>query len=877
MNNLHSYKHIKSIRREFYVAEESQISAKEIVIQTTNDNTLFSGKRIMLIFDKNVYFKNKQIWCTYYRTHVNGNRSIIEKLILDEPYTESLPVGTTISYYTSFTVSYDNEALTETDAKLRLVATESEYGESTDINMPFDYKLEGKSGLISPEDLYKLKRLQSEAKFTNIQFSSNTMKPVALIRIEDSDFNITPYSISAIIDTKLSAKITLFYDKISVNGSFISVDSFWSNDKNLIMSVAANTEIRNEKKYLRIQVAFSQEQIAKIAVSVQNLQKLENANLGEDAPQTGKNDLLFAGATNAQIYDQIIGYSYSSRYALPMQSEVIYLPKEIVSGDLNDFKESGYYFGQEDTGNLKNIVNRPSVNQNPLECSFRLEVQRYSTNGPVYQKFIGFETHPYIHHIDENGSVSEQTPRIYERIFANDIWSSWLEVGRLEHSHMLEDLGESPNSLHFTQAILDIINGLGQSSTDTPWKSPRLTSIDQLTPSSYRNGDVVSLTSGGIYQLVNGAFKRVDIDGLYVFDINDAGTNPNQTGLISRKLYEQIFSNTFMKKLNDNNSYILVSNDNSWYSNSLQNVFDFVKRSEYVLTENNTLHIGFGNTLAKSEKSIAIGTNVSQENMGVSIGNDINSYGIGSFGNGLEAKNNQLVFGKFNNPITSEGFIFGFGSNSENKKTVGYLDSEGYLHINGVKYFSESDIKTDVKNNPNKYLLKADGNYYDSTQIATVEQIEELKNTKLDKGNSSIIIFETTDGEKYPFVFALDPDIVQIQGVNGNNIVVAFSAYYVQFLEESIRIVIEDLNADNPYVNIGTEVSASGQSQNVEATFNEETQLYEVLDFSSSISSEKMGGLGITNYPTKFDFNTYIVTYKNGETLDLSQYFNQEE
>ena len=37
-----------------------------------------------------------------------------------------------------------------------------------------------------------------------------------------------------------------------------------------------------------------------------------------------------------------------------------------------------------------------------------------------------------------------------------------------------------------------------------------------------------------------------------------------------------------------------------------------------------------------------------------------------------------------------------------------------------------------------------------------------------------------------------------------------------------------------------------------------------------------MSGLGITNYPVSFDFNTYVVTYKGGETVDFSEYFAED-
>lgn len=871
MNSLNTFKHIKSLKREFYVAEISQISAKEIFIQKTDDITLFSGKRIMLIFDENIYFKQNPVWCTYYKTHQNGKNDIVEKLVLDKPYNQELQIGTIIKYYTSFVVNYDNEALTETDALLKLKPIESKYGESTNINNPLDFILEGKYGLISPENEYKLNRLNTEFKFTDIGFFEDVYNTIALIKINDDDYNITPYTVNVIIDTKLSFNLTLYFDKICVNGSFLKINSFWCYDDNLKINLSANTETFDEQRYLRIKLSFSEtQQSVKISVGVNNISKL--ANLNEiSGEQSSIFNLKFGNSDNALISNQILGYSYSARYSLPLVGETIYLPKEIVNGDLNDFKNSGYYFGEILDNN--NILNSPIVNQNKLLSQFRLCVESHNDNC-VYQRIVCFKTHSYITNV-ENGNVinSNTTPYIFERIFFNDSWTEWLEIGRLEHSHNLYDLAENENSLHFSKEYLDILQKLESSSNNTPWKSILIQSNDQLDPSLYRNGDVVSVLTGGIYQLNNNNFERLDINGLYVFGLNDESSDPNQKGLINKELYDQIFSNAFMKKINDNNSFVLVSNNTEDYPELIENIFDFVKRDSQVSFNNNTISLGFSETLASSENSIAIGINVKQSNIGCSLGCNIISNGIGCFGIGLTSKSNQTIIGKYNSILDIDGVIFGGGDSDSNRKTIGYLDNEGYLNAKGFKYYAESNNNTEVENNPQNYILKANGEFEDVRNLATKEDIEEIENSKLDKGNSSVIVLETLDNKKYSFVFAIDPDIVQIQGPNNNNIIVAFGAYYIEFLEESITI---NVDSNNPSIKISENVSSTDQSQTIEITYNEETQKYDVIDFSSYISEEKMNNLNITNFPTIFDYNTYIVTYKDGQTLDLSEYFITE-
>ena len=195
-----------------------------------------------------------------------------------------------------------------------------------------------------------------------------------------------------------------------------------------------------------------------------------------------------------------------------------------------------------------------------------------------------------------------------------------------------------------------------------------------------------------------------------------------------------------------------------------------------------------------------------------------------------------------------------------------------------MKYYAESDQNQNVASAPQDYLFKANGQFQDLKEFATQDQITELQNTKVDKGSSTSIIFEALDGTKYPLVLILDPEIVQVISPNGNNVIVAYRAGYIEFMEEMLRINTSgDESHEEPYITIGKDVSTSGNTEYVESVFDETSETYNELDFSSSISSAKMSGIGITNYPVKVNFNTFVVTYKNGETLDLSQYFLSDE
>lgn len=890
MPALHTYKHTKSILRHFTVSTSVGADSKVIPIQIPDDITLYSGKRLLLIVGDTHITKSNAVWATFYRKHTMGNRNVQAELRTDKVIGSILAAGETIGYYTTFTVETDNEALTEVDALNRLISQESQYDVSDDINMPLDYTTEGKSGLLNPESAYKLNRMQNEIRFKNILFSANTMKPVALIRIDKDDWNVTPYTVSATVAGKLTCKFTVYFDKTDLSnktndnntqGTFVVVNSFWSSDKNLTLSVGADIERysdeNNSKEYLRIQIAFNVESTANIAISVQQFEKLENAKLGQSLNQTFKADLKFNNQLSAVVYDQILGYSANARYSLPLSSEVVFLPQEITSGDLNDYKTSGYYFAKKESTDPFLISNRPMMGTYRIGDSFRLYVEEL--NGSVYQRFISLSaTETYqVRSVNDAGLETITTmnaPREFERIYLaeTDTWTEWNMVGRYLHSHKLQDMIATPLSLHFTQDMLDRISDVESSTGNNPFKGPRI-STGQLPPASqYMNGDVISFSNGGIYQLVGGDFVRVDTEGLHVFIPYD---NSKATkGLISRDLYDKIFDNTFMKKFNDNNVYVLVSNQDSYYSDSLENVYDMVLRTEGVGLGNRTVNIGFGTTKAGSENSVAIGYNVLQNSEGIGLGRDITNYGLFAAGIGLTVNSSQVALGYYNKVISdANSFIFGIGGSDTSRANAGYIDGNGYLNFRGFKYYAETNPNTEVSNSPQKYVVRADGDFENIGNYATKQELKELDDAKVEKGNSTTLMVKTEDGKTYPFVFVLDPDIKLLTGPNGNNIAVAYGAGYIEFCDEGIRVVPDDPDAENAYVTISGSVTTDGNTKRVNCVYDENNQTYPPCNFASVISSDKMAGLGFTNYPVSFDFNTYVVTYKGGETVDFSEYF----
>lgn len=893
MPALHTYKHTKSILRHFTVSASVGADSKVIPIQIPDDITLYSGKRLLLIVGNTHITKSNAVWATFYRKHTLGNRNTQAELRTDKVIGSALATGETIGYYTTFTVETDNEALTEVDALNRLISQESQYDVSDDINMPLDYTTEGKSGLLEPESAYKLNRMQNEIRFKNILFSANTMKLVALIRIDKDDWNVTPYTVSATVAGKLTCKFTVYFDKNdfgnktndnNTQGTFVVVNSFWSSDKNLTLSVGADIERysaeNTSKDYLRIQIAFNIETTANVAISVQQFEKLENAKLGESLVQTFKADLKFNNQLSAVVYDQILGYSANARYSLPLSSEVVFLPKEITSGDLNDYKTSGYYFAKKESTDPFSISNRPMIGTYRIGDSFRLYIEEL--DGSVYQRFVSLSaTESYqVRSVNDAGLETVTTmnaPREFERIYLSETntWTEWNMVGRYLHSHKLQDMIASPLSLHFTQDMLDRIGDVESSTSSSPFKGPRVTTGQLPSPAGYMNGDVISFSNGGIYQLVSGNFVRIDIEGLHVFGVSD--TSGAKKGLISDELYDKIFDNTFMKKLNANNVYVLVSNQDSYYNDGLENVYDMVLRTEAVGLGNRTVNIGFGTTKAGSENSVAIGYNVLQNSEGIGLGRDITNDGLFAAGIGLTVNSSQVAFGYYNKALSdSNAFIFGVGTEDTNRVNSGYIDSNGYLNFRGFKYYAETNPNTEVSNAPQKYVPRADGEFEDISNYATKQELKELDDSKVDKGNSTTLMVKTEDGKTYPFVLVLDPEIKLLTGPNGNNIAVAYGAGYIEFCDEGIRLVPDDPDAEDAYVTVAGSVTTDGNTKRVNCVFDEESQSYPVCNFSSVISADKMSGLGITNYPVSFDFNTYVVTYKGSETVDFSEYFAED-
>lgn len=545
----------------------------------------------------------------------------------------------------------------------------------------------------------------------------------------------------------------------------------------------------------------------------------------------------------AEIDEWTLGFTSGRRVSIPRPSELMNTPEFIVSGDLNNFKSSGYYWtiGNASPQNptIKNVpVRFNGTELLPITDSFRLEVQNldgYDNNAllysPLYAQIYGEEINfgklktsfvlqrlvsltakqSVVTQYDDNGNPSlfEEAPYIYERLYiktygnGNETWTAWNEVGRKNHLHKLEELAPSPKSLHFSQEIKDQITGAVGTIKDSPFVSEPI-----ANPYAYTGKDgnvfISSVTDAnnglgikyGIYQKQeSGVIKRIDIGALTLLTptTNPGSLQTDTIGAISKELFVSLIGSQFLKNIatdGTKQAFVFCKND-GYNGNENIDVFDIVNRSgnnNLTLAEK-SISFGFGNTQANGPSSIAIGVNVvsSSSSNVIMIGSDISGVnGRIGIGTGLDMSNTEYVFGRFNaskHRMSGETVVFalgnGRGPEENNRQNIFEIAQNGIIGVNGVKKF---DFVVADGQDIEKIAFNVNGGTIDISEYAEKSVVEELDRNKVDIGSNFVTRFIGENGIPYDMVSATDSD-VEVQNYPADGKILYSPGNYLIFPE----------------------------------------------------------------------------------------------
>lgn len=519
----------------------------------------------------------------------------------------------------------------------------------------------------------------------------------------------------------------------------------------------------------------------------------------------------------AEIDEWTLGFTSGRRVSIPRPSEMLNIPQIITSGNLNNFKDSGYYWaiGNKNTQNItfENVPKRLVGGETILITdSFRLEVQNlngYDNNAllyePLYQQIYGLEntdidklktsyiyqrlislsaTQKIVTKYENKIPSEEEIPYIYERLYiglnadGTEKWTPWTEVGRKAHTHMLEELGESSNSMHFTQELYNKIDGSATALLNSPFDSTPFPGVPQSYDGATGNAFITKMPSDdknemgityGLYQKQSdGNARRIDIGGLTLLKPDSVISDDTEiVGAISKELFNALIGSQFVKNIGTEGHKAFVFSTNKYSTGTEVDIFDIVNRGELEtnILAGNSISFGFGLTQAQNVNAIAIGNNVvAPLQNSIAIGNEITGDNLLiGIGDNLYGGSVRIVLGRYNSlskRINSQDNVFfaiGNGTDTNKRKTIFEITENSFIGVNGIYRYEKGDL---VGKDIEKVAFNVNGGIIDISEYAEKSVVEEIDRNKVDIGSNFVTRFISQEnGTPYDLVSATDPNI----------------------------------------------------------------------------------------------------------------------
>lgn len=903
MARLSKDKCVKNIQYEISVVESLGLSNSSgklyyRIEQTAGhiDETLYSGKRILLFDGGNTY------WVRYWKFSVANsadNETSLSEFITFEnaQLKEQNVIGKTYRYYAQILVEYDNEAMTETDVMSRLQSEASnpqptlitKNTTTSRFTNPVGNFGGGRRGLIESDELSKLRHLKRNVMFWNdaetivrdgerflvcvakldntdpvesidVRFSSYLLNASFTVYVNkiyasmnnnaNDNYDIT--KLSMLIPDDYNGAITVnYFDARLENKAGLhserpvikvqaTIEKYAATGETAYLCVYCTVDLKNkdtEQALKQATITIGAKDIETLTYFHKNVEQKESngvvstksvplnffypsyriVDVDTDEELTRALENKNSDSGIAEIDEWTLGFTSGRRVSIPRPSEMMNIPQIITSGNLNNFKDSGYYWaiGNKNTQNItfENVPKRLVGGETILITdSFRLEVQNlngYDNNAllyePLYQQIYGLEnadiiklktSYVYQRLISlsatqkiatkyENKIPSEEEiPYIYERLYiglnadGTEKWTPWTEVGRKAHTHMLEELGESSNSMHFTQELYNKIDGSATALLNSPFDSTPFQGNFQQYDGAIGNAFITKLPSDvtnemgityGLYQKQSdGITRRIDIGGLTLLKPDSVISDDTEIiGAISKELFEMLIGSTFVKNIGTEGHKAFVFATNKYSASTEVDVFDIVNRGTDLVNTlaGNSISFGFGLTQAQNDNSIAIGNNVIAPSQNtIAIGNEITGGNLLiGIGDNLYGDSARIVLGRYNSlhkRISSQNAVFfaiGNGTDNNNRKTIFEITENGSIGVKGIyRYDNSEDLPgKDIE----KVAFNVNGGIIDISEYAEKSVVEEIDRNKVDIGSNFVTRFIGQNNTPYDLISATDPNI----------------------------------------------------------------------------------------------------------------------
>lgn len=694
-----------------------------IEIQTQNNINLFPNKQFKIKTDNNILLSGVLVF-----------DDTKKYLYLTNPLTTGNEYISSGTYAETFETLKDNQIVTFSDIKTKLIPTPDLYDNDILIK-------KGNPGLIDGESYLKINNLKYEQTFPG----NNNINLLTAVFTKIGNINIPNYlgvgkyetfeHIFGIAGKDFNCKIkikTTNFDGVYTNDNNqyqIDVLEFSTTERykniELILNISRKYTVGSNLNYLTIDAKFD---ITKIPFVITGDSYLDNkiihyvknkTNIFFNSPVSA-NTIPFqfnTGALNQTILSSnflinktILKYNNIGVTLLNSFTNQKFSTKINDGDNLDLYKQPGNYYTLPTT-NFSSIQNKATTNNQKFYLDvINMNIDNYNNEFWLLQRYTSYQ---------QIGVTNNYQIVVFERVSINPSnvfsWSPWIEVGKKIHTHDPADIIETTTKRFVSQTDINNWNNLLNINTSTSWK-PSVNTIILLgtTYPSAQNGWCCYVIETLSIWIHNGT--------IWVNQKEIVSNTVN--GIVSKEQYIEYFDGSSLdKKVPGKTSFInrLTINPKTIYGNSYEFInnehIDRVKRTtplteqlkQYTIQEGWNVNVFGSNSYVK-------GTDINGYNFNYIVGN----------GTGLEfGVNEQIILGKYNLLDNNASFIIGNG-------TSNILRSNLFsVLLNGITKASGYSVPTKT----NDDILVGDGSTITKTSL-----IEEIYNGIGQYGTEQIVV-----------------------------------------------------------------------------------------------------------------------------------------
>jgi predicted nuclease of predicted toxin-antitoxin system len=668
-------KHDKLITKNIQLITSPIVDLDIIEVIFEDESNLFPNKKLKIKTDNNIILSGILLY--------DNNKKY---LLLDALLQNGDEYTSTAVYVETFEVLEDNENVTISDIKTKLITTKDNYEKDKLVS-------KGNQGLNEGKHLIKLENVKIQQTYNEL---ISIVNPV-LTKI--GNINIPEYTNG---DTKFKTFEHIFqisgkdfHTKIKI--TLTNFDDIYTNDNNqfeidvlefstteryrnigLLLNLSRKYDLSQQINYLTIDAKFD---TSKITTNISGDSYLTNIIIHHvnDVSDIFFENIATSNTVNLEFNTNILNNTVLSNNFIINQNVLRYnntgvtlisdLPKKINDNDnLNNYKQPGNYYINQNQ-NISSVLNKPINNNLKFYLEVvNLNVENINNETWLLQRYFCYQL------ISGNNYQLITFERVSTYVTNVFTWSPWIETGKKIHTHLASDIIENSLKRFVSETDVNNWNSILSSTTLSTWKPSVSNEAALLTTyvSPQQGWNVYVFSTNSIWSYIGTTWIN---QGQIASD--------TKNGIITKENYKDYFLGAgISKKVPEKESYIHRLTDNPEdiyglnYINLNDNHIDKVKREtpltdtlkQYVIQEGWNVNIYGSNSFVK--------------------GKDINStYDFSNgIGVGLEfASDSQTIIGKYNLPDANLALIIGNGLDDENRNNLLTLSKTGILSAAGFK------------------------------------------------------------------------------------------------------------------------------------------------------------------------------------------------